>query len=142
MANIKKQSWSVRLVAALTLGTNSGGLPRPSLMGHYKALFTALFSLCVLFSVTDMLSTAVALRMGLIESNVLLLAIGKALGLDIISALGVTKIVFIMGSFWAAFYGMQTKNQKMRRRALLVLAGLVVMLCIVSLNNLYWITVS
>jgi len=140
--NVPGASQRVATSASYSPSLIAGAFPRPNIGAHYKALFTVLFSLCVIFSVTDMLSTAVALRMGLVESNFVLLAIGRALGLDTINTLGLTKIAFITGSFWAASYGVQTKNDKMRTRALLVLSGLVVMLAIVSINNLYWVTVG
>lgn len=105
-----------------------------------RALFAALFSLCVLLSVTDLWSTAVSLRMGLSEGNYLLIAMANHLGLSIIGALGLTKVLFVLGSLWATLYGVRTRDPGMRRRALFTLSFLVVLLLLVSLNNIYWIS--
>ena len=115
------------------------GTPRLSADG-YRSLFYSLFGLTVFFSAIDLVSTWVALGQGFSEANSIMIAIGNFTGLGIIGALGLTKVLFIVGSGFVAALGIQTSNRTLRTRALIVLSFLAVMLFAVSVNNLYWIT--
>jgi hypothetical protein len=113
----------------------------PHLSAHgYRSLFYSLFGLTVFFSAIDLVSTWVALGQGFSEANSIMIAIGNFTGLGLIGALGLTKVLFIIGSGFVAALGIRTSNRTLRTRALIVLSFLAVMLIAVSVNNLYWIT--
>ncbi len=104
------------------------------------ATFTLLLSLAVAFSVTDLLTTASALRDGLTEGNFLILWLSSALNVQLLSALGISKLVFIAGSTLTSIIGVNSRNIQVRRRMLLLMVSLVALLFLVSVNNLFWIT--
>jgi hypothetical protein len=101
-----------------------------------------LFSFTAIFSVLDLFLTSVALRIGLVESNYLLIAISNFLGLSIFGALGATKVFFVLGSGAVAFLGIRAQDSQTKSRALVLLSALALLLFAVSMNNLYWIITS
>jgi len=121
--------------------TAQAGIPRFSARTH-RTLFITLFLLTSIFSAVDLVSTSVALSLGLAEANSIMIALANATGLGLIGALGITKVVFLIGSGFAAVLGIRTTNRALRTRALIVLSFLVVMLFAVAINNLYWISTS
>jgi len=116
-------------------------LPHLSPSG-YRSLLLTLFTMTVIFSVVDLLSTVMALNMGLAEGNSLLIAMGALFGVGTVGALGILKLVFIAGTGVAALMGIRAMSPEIRRRALILLAAMTMMMVAVSINNLYWIVVT
>ncbi len=96
----------------------AAGLPHPHISAAwYSPLFFMLFSVTIIFSVLDLFLTSVALNIGLSESNYFLLAISNYFGISLLSALGVTKIIFVSGGAIVSSIGLRTRDPGTRRRA-------------------------
>jgi hypothetical protein len=128
-------------------GTNSGfpssgtsSLARlVGFLGRYEVTIAFLVGYLALFNVMDMLSTALALRIGLEEGNVLLLGITSALGTSLIVVIGLMKILFISGGAGLAYIGISTGNRQMKNLILGSIIFFVFVFLLVSINNLYLI---
>lgn len=108
----------------------------------YRSLFLTLFAMTVIFSVVDLLSTTIALNMGLTEANSLLISMGSSIGIGTVGALGLLKVLFIAGTGFAAIMGIRAINPQIRERALILLSAMTVMMVAVSVNNIYWIIMN
>ena len=105
----------------------------------YDFAVIALFSCTVVLSVTDLITTAIALRSGLQEGNVMLLDVASLLKLNFFQAIADTKLAFISGAALLALIGIRSDIQLTRRIVFSSLAIFVVLLLFVSLNNLLMI---
>ena len=103
-------------------------------------LFSVLFSLTIAFSITDLLTTASALRDSLSEGNSLIISLANFLNLGVLATLGITKIFFIAASALSSIIGVTSSDPRVRIRMVILMVILVVLLFLVSANNLFWIT--
>lgn len=120
------------------LPRTAGGEQSPS--EPKRHLFLTLAILAAFLSGLDLLSTSLALRVGFAEANSVVVLIGNLTGLGVIGALSLTKGIFLAGVVAVTSIGMHTSNKIVRKRVLITLAVMVVMLCVVSANNLYWLS--
>jgi hypothetical protein len=95
-----------------------------------------MFSCLVVLSLTDLMTTSIALRQGLSEGNVMLLGISSWMKLGFFQTIIATKIGFILGAAMLVFLGWKSDLQTTRKIVLFSLFGFVLMLFFVSLNNL------
>ena len=115
---------------------SGGAVPRIS---SYNFAVIALFSCTVVLSVTDLITTAIALRSGLQEGNVMLLGVASIFKLNFFQAIADTKLAFISGAALLALIGIRSNIQITRKIVFSSLAVFVVLLLFVSLNNLLMI---
>jgi hypothetical protein len=108
-------------------------------LGRYEITIAVLVGYLVLFNVVDMLSTQLALRIGLEEGNVLLLNITSALGTSLIVVIGLMKILFISGGAILAYMGIRSSNRQMKNLILGSIIFFVFVFLLVSVNNIYLI---
>lgn len=106
----------------------------------YQPLFIMLFCMTIIFSVLDLYLTEIGLRVGLSETNLLLLAISRGTGFSVIDALGVAKLAFIGGGGLACVIGLGTRDAKVRTWALVLMTLLAILLLVAAANNVYWIS--
>ena len=99
----------------------------------------SLFICTVVLSVTDLVTTSIALRAGLQEGNIMLLELASILRLSFFQAITATKLGFILGAGVLAYLGMKSEIQTTRKIVFSSLAVFVVLLLFVSLNNLVMI---
>jgi len=102
----------------------------------YEFSVLALFSCTVVLSVTDLLTTTMALHDGLREGNIMLLGIASAMNLTFFQAIATTKLGFILGTAVLAFLGIKSNLLTTRKIIFGSMAAFVVLLLLVSLNNL------
>jgi len=95
-----------------------------------------MFSCIIVLSITDLLTTSMALRQGLSEGNVILLGIASWMKLGFFQTIIATKIGFILGAGLLVFLGLRSSLQMTRKIILSSMIGFVLMLLFVSLNNL------
>lgn len=94
-----------------------------------------------MFNVTDLLTTSVALaRNGLYEGNSLLVLIARSLGMNLISTIALTKVVFIAGAIFVSVLGIRSEDRRTRRMIFAVVGTFAMIFIFASLNNIYWIT--
>jgi len=102
--------------------------------------FSVLLGLSVFFSMLDLTTTYQAVARGMSEGNVLILAVSGALGVGLISALEVTKLIFLVGCGVVCLVGTKMVGRPVATMALLLLAFFVVLQALVSINNLYMLS--
>jgi hypothetical protein len=105
----------------------------------YNFAVIALFSCTVILSVTDLITTAIALRSGLQEGNLMLLGVASLFKLNFFTAIADTKLAFISGAALLALIGIKSNIQLTRKIVFSSLVVFVVLLLFVSLNNLLMI---
>jgi hypothetical protein len=103
---------------------------------QYKLVLGAMFSCLVVLSLMDLVTTSIALRQGLSEGNVMLLGISSWMRLGFFQTIIATKIGFILGAGTLVFLGWRSDLQTTRKIVLFSMFGFVLMLFLVSLNNL------
>jgi len=108
-------------------------------LSAYDLAVMALFSCTVVLSVTDLLTTSIALSSGLQEGNVMLLGFASLFKLNFFQAIAATKLAFISGTALLAFLGIRSNIPLTRKIVFSSLAVFVVLLLFVSLNNLLMI---
>ena len=117
----------------------SGIVRENSLIGRissYEFSLLALFSCTVVLSVTDLLTTTMALRDGLEEGNIMLLGIASTMRLSFFQTIATTKLGFIAGTAVLSFVGIKSNLQTTRKIVFGSMVAFVVLLLAVSLNNL------
>jgi hypothetical protein len=112
---------------------------QPDNTRRYKAIVLSLFGLLVALNLTDLLSTSIALGIGLSEGNGAILSIADYLGTSIVVAVGLSKAVFISAAGLVSFLGIRTASTTVRTRVVILLVVLTAMLGVVSVNNFYLI---
>jgi hypothetical protein len=125
-----------------SLGAAPGGFGSAS--GFYRASsydfsILGLFICTVVLSLTDLITTSIALHAGLEEGNVMLLGLTSFLRMNFYQTIAVTKLGFISGTALLAFLGMRSGSQATRRIVFSALTGFVILLLFVSVNNLVMI---
>ena len=121
------------------MDVNSGLIRKNSLFGRissYEFSLLALFSCTVVLSVTDLLTTTMALRDGLREGNVVLLGVASTMRLSFFQTIATTKLGFIAGTGALSFLGIKSNLQTTRNIVFGSMVAFVVLLLVVSLNNL------
>jgi hypothetical protein len=114
------------------------GIPRRFNMYDFSVL--GLFVCTVVLSVTDLLTTSIALHQGLREGNFMLLSFASLLRMSFFETIATTKLAFIAGTAVLAILGIRSELQLTRRIVFSALAVFVVLLLFVSLNNLVMIS--
>src|SRR3989442_2294792 len=119
---------------------------RHSLSRHlsYLAQYPLVLSLLLLFNVilnlTDFTTSVVALQAGLTEGNTLILGISAALGLNILEALAVMKILFIAVVASVAFIGVRSTNNRTKNLTLgfLLISTLIFLaICLSNIHSIF-----
>jgi hypothetical protein len=105
----------------------------------YDFAVIGLFCCTVILSVTDLITTSIALRSGLQEGNLLLLGVASMLRMSFFETIATTKLAFISGTAVLALLGIRSHLQLTRRIVFSSLAIFVVLLLFVSVNNLVMI---
>jgi hypothetical protein len=124
---------------SLTTQEKIGSLGSKSLRGKGKDLIGVMLFANMLFNMTDLTTTAIALGQGLQEGNMLLLGMSAALGLSIFASLIIMKALIITGAIAVAVVGARSASTSGRRMALCYLIASTSLFYVISLNNLYWI---
>lgn len=117
---------------------------KPDLTRHsntYDYAIVGLFACTAVLSITDLITTSIALHSGLREGNVMLLAAESLLKLSFLDTIAATKLSFIFGAAVLAFIGMRSEIPVTRRIVFSALAVFVLILLFVSVNNLVMITI-
>ncbi len=91
----------------------------------------------VILNLTDLATSFVALQAGLTEGNTLILGISTALGLNIMEALAVMKILFIAVAATVAFVGIRSTNRGTKNLMLGFLLISSVIFLAISLSNIH-----
>jgi len=104
-----------------------------------RNLFGLLMLSNVVFNLTDMGTTLLALGSGLQEGNALVLALSAAFGLGIFASLAIVKIGFVTAAAVVAIFGIRSASKMGRSLALSCLASSTLLFLVVSLNNVFWI---
>jgi hypothetical protein len=115
------------------------GIPSQPRASAYEFSIVGLFACTVVLSVTDLLTTAIALHSGLREGNVMLLAVADVLRMNFFQTIAATKLGFISGTAVLTYIGIKSNLQTTRKIVFTSLAAFVVLLLLVSLNNLIMI---
>jgi hypothetical protein len=115
----------------------AGSVPRR--VSAYEFSVIALFACTVILSVTDLLTTSIALNSGLREGNMMLLGVASFFRLTFFEAIAATKLGFISGTALLAFLGIRSDIHATRKIVFSSLAAFVILLLFVSLNNLVMI---
>jgi len=124
---------------SLTTQDKVEGIGQKSLRGKGKDLIGVLLFANMLFNMTDLTTTAIALGQGLQEGNMLLLGMSAALGLSIFASLIIMKGLIITGAVVVALVGARSASSNGRRMALCYLIASTSLFYVISLNNLFWI---
>ena len=93
----------------------------------------------ILFNLTDLATTFVALGNGLAEGNSLLLGVSSALGLSVIAALLMVKAMFVAGAAVIGLVAARSASNTTRGLVLCYLSTSTVVFYLVSLNNIVWL---
>jgi hypothetical protein len=118
--------------------TGKIGIGRPALFPD-RNLFGLLMVCNVVFNLTDMGTTLLALSSGLQEGNALVLGMSAVFGLGIFASLAVVKILFVTAAAVVAIFGIRSASKMGRSLALSCLASSTLLFLVVSLNNVFWI---
>jgi hypothetical protein len=89
----------------------------------------------ILLSATDLLTTSMAIKIGLSEGNYALIALSESLGLGLLKTLELTKTLFIVGCCATSLIGIRMRGRAAGSLAIAVLACFVVIELAVSVNN-------
>jgi hypothetical protein len=108
----------------------------------YLLFLSTFLGLNIFFNITDIVTTSIALRLGLTEGNGFVLVLANYLGLSIVGTLAFVKIIFIFGTSTIAIIGMLSKNPRTRNNVLILMACAAMALLIVSANNIFWIATT
>lgn len=115
-----------------------GGLARRRITSYDFAVIS-LFVCTVVLSVTDLITTSIALHAGLREGNVMLLDVASFFRMGFFQAIAITKLGFIVGTAMLAILGIKSEILTTRKIVFSSLAIFVALLLFVSLNNLVMI---
>ena len=95
-----------------------------------------LLATSILLSVTDFLTTSIAIKTGLNEGNYALIALSQRLGIGLLATLELTKAWFIAGCCATSLIGIKMRGRTTGSFAIAVLACFVVIQFAVSVSNL------
>ncbi|HUI01109.1 MAG TPA: hypothetical protein VLX56_05720 [Nitrososphaerales archaeon] len=108
---------------------NRANLFRPS-------AFLALFTLATAFGLLDLSTSFLALAKGMSEGNVLVLALARSSGINVMTALEAAKVAFILGCGAACMIGVKLRSSQTQALAFSVLALFAVVQAAASLSNI------
>lgn len=94
------------------------------------------------FNLMDLLSTSFALRSGLQESNVMLLGMAAAIGVNVIVIMALLKVIFVAGTVVLGVVGVKSANLKIRNMAMYSILAFLFVFVYVALNNVIIILMS
>jgi len=117
----------------------AGGDASALLGGRYTLGLRVVLAASVVLTVTDFLTSFIALHEGFVEGNSLLLGLSGVLNLGTIGSLLVTKTIFIAGVSALAVVGVKSPEPTTKKLMLASLATFVAVFACVTLNNLYWL---
>jgi len=132
------------------LGRNGGVADNPRAQGREELSFTSpplsrlrgdlpfevLLLLNAIFSLTDLITSFVALQGGLIEGNPLLLGVSLATGMSILESLAVMKVLFVAVCASLALIGIRSTKKSTRSVVLGFLLASTLIFLIVSASNI------
>jgi hypothetical protein len=99
-----------------------------------------LFASSTVFSITDFLTSSIAVARGLSEANFVLTTTANLLGLSLPAAFAITKIQIIMGTALVGFIGIHSRNHRVRMIAMGVVSIFCILFLYATVNNVYWIS--
>ena len=109
--------------------------------GRYEAGIVSFLAFLTVFSVTDLLTTSVALaRNGLYEGNSLIVLIANSFNMNLISTIALTKVVFVSGAVLVSILGIRSEDKKTKKIIFAAVGAFAMVFIFASLNNVYWIT--
>ena len=117
----------------------SAGDVKPLLGGRYTLGLAAVLLASVVFTITDFVTSFIALNKGFVEGNTMLTGLAGTLGLGTIGSMLIMKTVFIAGVSALALVGAKSQERTTKKLALASITIFVFVFACVSLNNLYWI---
>ncbi|HUI01110.1 MAG TPA: hypothetical protein VLX56_05725 [Nitrososphaerales archaeon] len=107
--------------------------------GRYRLVMSAVLLAGITFTLTDLITSFVALNEGFSEGNSLLNGLAAFLHLGTIESLIVMKTIFIFGITVQALVGFRARDRTTKRTMLASVTFFMVLLAFVSFNNLCWI---
>lgn len=102
---------------------------------RYEVIIAFLLGFFAFFNIMDLLSTALALKNGLQESNVMLLGVAASLGVNMVVFMALLKVIFITGTIILGIVGVKSTNQKIRSMAMYAILAFLLVFVFVALNN-------
>lgn len=112
---------------------------KPLLGGRYTLGLKAVLLGSVLFTITDLVTSFIALNEGFSEGNSLVTGLSEVSNLGTIGSLLLAKAIFIAGVSALALVGAKSPERATKKLALASLTIFVFVFASVSLNNLYWL---
>jgi hypothetical protein len=109
-------------------------------LNQYNVAMLVLFASCTVFSVTDFLTSSIAVYSGLSEANFVLTTTASLLGLSLPAAFAITKIQIIMGTALVGAIGIRSRDNRVRMIAMGVVSTFCILFLYATLNNVYWIS--
>lgn len=107
-----------------------------AILGPYEIAISILLGYFVFFNVMDLLSTSIALGRGLVESNAALVDLSYLLRVNVVVAMGLTKIGFISGACFMSILGVRTKSKSIKTLAFWSIVAFVFIFVLISFSNL------
>jgi len=89
----------------------------------------------ILVNLLDLISTAFALRIGLFETNSLLISTASALGVGLVDAFIWLKVLFFVGTGFLVLVGIYTKYAGTRKAITITMLLFTLLFALVSANN-------
>jgi hypothetical protein len=93
----------------------------------------------VVFNLTDLTTSFIALQAGFAEANTLVLSISATLGLNVLESLVLMKILFFAGVAVVALMGTRSTAKSTKNITLGFLLTSALIFLVVSLSNIRWI---
>ena len=112
-----------------------------TLLRKREVLVASLFGLTVVLNLTDLITTSLALSVGLTEGNLFLTGLASLTSLNLLDSLIILKVVFISTCGFAALLGIGAQDPRTRQVATVALAVYTLLLLVVLVNNVYWLLV-
>ena len=110
------------------------------LNSHYMQFFVGTFAAVAFLNVLDLWTSAIAMGQGLSEGNGVVVDVAGLLGLQVLGGLMIMKVLAIAGGLAGAVLGIRAKDRQTRVLAVAVMLFLMMVLVVVSVNNIYAIS--
>jgi hypothetical protein len=117
----------------------AGGDAGPLLGGRYTLGLASVLLASVVFTVTDFVTSFIALNEGFAEGNSLLTGLSATTSMGTIGSLLLAKTIFIAGISALAVVGLKSSERTTKKLMLASITVFVVVFACVSVNNLYWL---
>ena len=92
----------------------------------------------LIFNLTDVGTTYLAMSTGFIEGNSLVLGVSAALGLNTLASLGLMKLPIVSFAIIAGLCGARSRDLGKRNLVVLSLLTSTLIFFVVSVNNIAW----